>query len=175
MEAEQEGSHRRHDSIVSQQAQSDLVISLRPSGSSCQLKINLQGSSPLCLYSYPIVALLLTYVQHNVDSTNAIELLRPDPVVIDPTTRIAQLKEYLVDKEWQNQGNQNQKTNILKLIKMYETGELEGLTGGIQTWLKNGEVLDHEPDLNEITTDTALWLEVYSKLQLILLLYLLGV
>jgi hypothetical protein len=92
-------------------------------------------------------------------STQPVEFLRPAPLVIDPKARIDQLKEFLSDTEWQYQ-----KTNILKLIEMYETGELKGLTGGIETWLKDGEVLDHAPGIEEVAESTAIWNEVYSKL-----------
>ncbi|KAK9325292.1 hypothetical protein V1517DRAFT_305259 [Lipomyces orientalis] len=74
-------------------------------------------------------------------STRPVEFLRSAPYVVDPKTRIDQLKENLADEEWQHQ-----KKNILKLIEICETGELRGLSGGIRTWLKDGEVLDHEPD-----------------------------
>ncbi|KAK9431774.1 hypothetical protein V1505DRAFT_367059 [Lipomyces doorenjongii] len=82
------------------------------------------------------------------------EFLRSAPYVVDPKTRIDQLKENLAEEEWQHQ-----QKNILKLIEMYETGELRGLTGGIRTWLKDGEVLDHEPSIEEVTPGTAIWLE----------------
>lgn len=67
--------------------------------------------------------------------------------------------ESLLDEELQYQ-----KKNILKLIEMYETGELTGLTMDTQTWLKDGEVLDHEPAIEEVQEGTAIWLEVYLRL-----------
>ncbi|KAK9234766.1 hypothetical protein V1525DRAFT_437604 [Lipomyces kononenkoae] len=45
---------------------------------------------------------------------------------------------------------------------MYESGKLKGLTGGIRTWLRDGEVLDHEPGIDEVTPGTAIWLEILS-------------
>lgn len=77
---------------------------------------------------------------------------RPAPYVLDPKIRIEQLKEFLSDEKWQFQ-----KKNILKLINMYETGELGGPTPGVETWLKDGQVLDHEPGIEEITKDSVIW------------------
>lgn len=34
---------------------------------------------------------------------------------------------------------------------MNETGELGGPIPGVRTWLKDGQVLDHEPDIEELT------------------------
>lgn len=49
----------------------------------------------------------------------------PIPLIIQPHERIEWLKERLEDPK-----NERQRTNLLALIRMYETGELGPLTTG---------------------------------------------
>lgn len=59
----------------------------------------------------------------------------PIPLVIDPQTRIPHLMSVLSEDGWKIQ-----RRNLLKLIQMYETGELAALTMSMAVWIRNGEV-----------------------------------
>lgn len=79
----------------------------------------------------------------------------PIPLVVDPKDRIEELRSLLSEERWQYQ-----KVNIVKLIHMYETGELGPMKPEIETWLCNGKALDSEPDFSEIPKGSVLWCEV---------------
>lgn len=78
----------------------------------------------------------------------------PLPLVLDPQDRINNLKELLTQDMWQRQ-----KANITKLIELYESSELKPLAIGDEIWLRDGEVIDYEPSIEEISK-CAIWLEV---------------
>ncbi|PLN83983.1 hypothetical protein BDW42DRAFT_191967 [Aspergillus taichungensis] len=59
----------------------------------------------------------------------------PKPMVIEPHERIEQLRGCLDDPKYARQ-----KTNILALIKMYETGQLGALTMGYTVYICDGKV-----------------------------------
>ncbi|PGH20799.1 hypothetical protein AJ80_03426 [Polytolypa hystricis UAMH7299] len=70
----------------------------------------------------------------------------PRSLVIDPKTRIEHLKTLLLEQYWQFQS-----VSIEKLIHMYETGELGPLTPGKTIYIRNGELLDREFRLDDIS------------------------
>lgn len=47
---------------------------------------------------------------------------------------------------------------------MYETGELGPLTTDTTIWLRDGEVMDHEPGVDDIPKGSVVWLEVGYQL-----------
>lgn len=61
----------------------------------------------------------------------------PIPWVIQLHERIEWLKECLEDPK-----NERQKTNLLALIRMYETGELGPLTTGYTIFICDGKIMD---------------------------------
>lgn len=67
------------------------------------------------------------------------ELLSPCPIPlgVQPHERIKWLKECLEDPE-----NQRQRTNILALIRMYESGELGPLMPGHTIYVCDGKIMD---------------------------------
>lgn len=70
----------------------------------------------------------------------------PIPLVIGPQIRIDHLKELLTQKQWQHQ-----RLNIIKLIKLYESGERKPPTSDTQSsWLLDGEVINYEPTIKEM-------------------------
>lgn len=77
------------------------------------------------------------------------------PFVIQPQERIQHLRSLLAEDKWQFQ-----RQNILKLIEMYEAGEIPVLTMETAIWVRNGEVIDHEPGLNDISEGFIVWKEV---------------
>ncbi|RFU30071.1 hypothetical protein B7463_g6246, partial [Scytalidium lignicola] len=68
--------------------------------------------------------------------------------------RPKELKGYLADPKLEFQ-----KKNILKLVSIYETGELTGLNG-TPVYLKNGEVVDRWPTYEEITSEIVYFVKV---------------
>ncbi|KAJ5611467.1 hypothetical protein N7528_008572 [Penicillium herquei] len=62
---------------------------------------------------------------------------RPTPFVIQPAERIEWLKERLKDPK-----NKRQTTNLLALIKMYETGGLGPLACGDIIYVCEGKIVD---------------------------------
>ncbi|KAJ9269208.1 hypothetical protein DTO212C5_4703 [Paecilomyces variotii] len=78
----------------------------------------------------------------------------PIPLVIDPQTRIKELKDALTEDCWQYQ-----KANILKLIELYESGELKPPSYDTTIWLCDGKVLDKEPGLDDVPRGSVLWAE----------------
>lgn len=80
----------------------------------------------------------------------------PIPWVIQPHERIEWLKEVLKDSE-----QQRQRTNILALIRMYETGELGPLVLGTRVWVCNGKIIDDPLASKDLRPpESAIWLEV---------------
>jgi hypothetical protein len=80
----------------------------------------------------------------------------PIPLVIDAQTRVKQLKDALTEDRWQPQ----KKANILKLIELYESGELKPPSYDTTIWLCDGKVLDKEPGLDDVPKGSRLWAEV---------------
>ncbi|KKZ65417.1 hypothetical protein EMCG_08751 [[Emmonsia] crescens] len=81
----------------------------------------------------------------------------PQPLVLDLQDRINHLKELLTQSAWQ-------KANITKLIELYESGELKppGIRDSI--WLCDGEVINYEPSIEEMSR-CAIWHEsAYSQM-----------
>jgi hypothetical protein len=58
----------------------------------------------------------------------------PIPFVNDPQTRIERLKDLLSEDRWQFQ-----KANILKLIQLYESGEMKPPSFDTAIWLCDGK------------------------------------
>lgn len=81
----------------------------------------------------------------------------PQPLVLDPQDRINNLKELLTQSVWQRQ-----KANITKLAELYESGELKPPGIGDSIWLRDGEVINYEPSIEEMSR-CAIWLEVCSS------------
>jgi hypothetical protein len=83
----------------------------------------------------------------------------PIPLVIQPHERVEQLKEVLKDPE-----QQRQRINIMALIRMYESGELEPLTTGYTTWLCDGKIMDKTLSgggrIPKIPQGSVVWAEV---------------
>lgn len=80
----------------------------------------------------------------------------PLPLVIQPHERIEKLKEHLKEPKFERQ-----RTNILALIRMYETGELGPLTTGHTIYVCAGKIIDNRliPE-NLPPTGCAIWSEV---------------
>lgn len=80
----------------------------------------------------------------------------PIPLVIQPHERIAVLKDFLNDPK-----NERQKTNILGLIRMYETGELGPLQPGNAIYICEGMIMDKPPSPENLPPNgSAVWSEV---------------
>lgn len=79
----------------------------------------------------------------------------PIPPDLDAQTRVKQLKDALKEDCWQFQ-----KANILKLIELYESGELKPPSFRDTIWLCDGKVLDKEPGLGDTPKNAILWAEV---------------
>ena len=77
----------------------------------------------------------------------------PQPFVVDPQERINHLNELLTQDMWQRQ-----KANITNLIQLYESGEMKPPAMGEEMWLREGEVIDYEPSVEEMAKH-AIWLE----------------
>jgi hypothetical protein len=65
-----------------------------------------------------------------------------------------------------------QKTHILKLIQMYESGQLGSLSAATALWLRDGVALESEPGIGGIPKGSAVWFEVCFRLYLTSLLCL---
>lgn len=78
----------------------------------------------------------------------------PEPLVISPETRVAQLKPLLEDEYWKFQW-----TNIRGLIRLYESGELGPLPHDDRVYVRQGELMDHKPSYEEMAS-APVWLEV---------------
>lgn len=80
----------------------------------------------------------------------------PIPLVIQPHERIEWLKERLNEPK-----NQRQRTNLMTLIRMYETGELGPLTPGHTIYICDGKILNEPLSSENIPSGvTAIWAEV---------------
>ena len=105
--------------------------------------------------------------------------LCPVPLVIQPEQRIEELKEFLQDPDPRMQ---RQRTNILGLIEMYETGKPGPLVlpGQERIWICEGKIMDPQPslqDLPNIMLRSAVWSEVglYLCCNCLFLTLLLGI
>ncbi|RFU32401.1 hypothetical protein B7463_g3901, partial [Scytalidium lignicola] len=87
---------------------------------------------------------------------NALEILPAIPMLVerDPQQRIKQLKDHLKEDCWKFQVPNN-----LKLVELYETGELKPPSYGTTIWLCNGKVLEKQPDFNNIARGSVTWAE----------------
>lgn len=83
----------------------------------------------------------------------------PIPTPVDPQTRVKELKDILAEEFWQFQ-----KPNILKLIDLYESGQLVPPFVGERIWLCNGDVLAKEPEIEDISGYKVIWAEVSTIL-----------
>ncbi|KAJ5726204.1 uncharacterized protein N7483_007561 [Penicillium malachiteum] len=80
----------------------------------------------------------------------------PIPLVIQPHGRIEWLKERLKEPR-----NQRQTTNLLALIRMYETGELGPLSPGPIIFICEGKIVDSPLGSgNHPSGESAIWAEV---------------
>ncbi|KAJ5722955.1 hypothetical protein N7488_000990 [Penicillium malachiteum] len=80
----------------------------------------------------------------------------PIPFVIQPADRIEWLKERLKEPD------KRQTTNLLALIKMYETGELGPLSPGYRIFICEGKIVDSPAKGNFRfgNPPAAIWIEV---------------
>lgn len=87
----------------------------------------------------------------------------PIPIPVDPQTRVKELRAILAEEFWQFQ-----KPNILKLIGLYESGQLMPPFVGERVWLCNGNVLAKEPGMEDISGYKVIWAEVSTLLHYII-------